>query len=383
MTAEAIAASQLLPVEAYTSADWYAREQQELFSRVWTFACMTEDLPAPGDFVCTQAGMHPLIVMRQSDGSLRAFHNVCRHRGARLLEGCGHADSHIQCFYHRWTYDLDGALTGVPGRNQHFADIDQEKLALHPASVVAWRNLVFVHPEPDAEPWEDWLAGLAEKLGPHDPEELVEIARVRYRTRANWKIVIENFIDGYHFSHLHSETLKDGDFGRQQWEPVGRHWTFYRPVHEGIDYSEGALPLIAGCPPDFGADADVLFPNLALYATATLWLTFHVIPVAADESLIEIRSRAMPEALGHGERRAEKPEHRWIDDVSGPLSAWFVPPPGAHPLESGDVMFEDLYACEAVQQGMNSPRFEVGPMARDLENALTFFQRNILDFVKT
>ena len=94
---------QVMPVAGYTCDQWYAREQVALFGRVWTFAGFTGDVAAPGDYLCVEAGRTPLIVVRDEKGELRAFHNICRHRGSQLLQGKGSVGRTIQCFYHNWT----------------------------------------------------------------------------------------------------------------------------------------------------------------------------------------------------------------------------------------------------------------------------------------
>ena len=378
---------QVMPIEAYTSDHWFSREQQELFGKVWTFAGMTEDLKAPGDYRCVQAGRYPIVILRDQASELRAFHNLCRHRGSQLLQGTGNAGSAITCFYHRWKYDLTGQLLRVPQEKEQFPGLDKSCLGLLPAQVATWRNLVFVHPEPEAEPLQTWLADFPDTVGPHVPENLVEAANVRYRVKANWKIVVENFIDGYHFFYLHPASLGDGDFFQQEWRPAGRHWTFYRPLKTGVSHDNEELPVIQGVDPTYGAGAYVLFPNLALYERATYWLTFLVEPVAADRSIVELRIRAMPEGLERLQSASEEspgvddlPDY--IESATGPAAFLRVPPRDVHPLDSDNVMLEDIYACEAVQRGMGSPRCEVGPMSK-WEAALTFFQQQILDYVPT
>ena len=373
---------QLLPPRGYTTADWFAREQEGLFGKVWNYAGFTGDLAAPGDYLCVAAGRAPLVVLRDETGELRAFHNICRHRGSQLLEGSGSVGRTIQCFYHNWTYDLRGRLRAVPQENEQFPGLDKKCLGLHPAKVATWKNLMFVHPDPEAEALEEWFAGFGETVGPHEPENLVEVSRARYRFKANWKIVVENFIDGYHLFYLHPQSLGDGDFFKQDWQPRGRHWTFRRPLKPGIHHDEEILPVIEGVASDYGAGAYILFPNLALFETATSWSTFFVIPVSADLSIVEVRVLAMPEALERlGNSRIDPtdlPEH--ILSVEGPILFDRLDGEGVHPLESEDVMREDIYACEAVQKGMNSPLFEVGPMSK-YESALSFFQQQVLDYV--
>ncbi len=381
---------QILPLEAYKSEEWFRREQAELFGRSWLFAGMTEDWKKPGDYRCVQTGPSSLIVLRDKQNGLRAFHNVCRHRGTRLLEGEGNVGKAITCFYHSWTYDLSGRLNSVTLEREMFPGIDKSCLGLHAAQVATWKNLVFVNPDPKAASLEDWLADVPEKLGPfepgqlqpHDPEALVEVSDVLYRVRANWKIVSENFIDGYHLPLLHPVSLGDGDFRGQKWEPAGRHQAFYRPLKAGIMHDKQALPPVAGIPANFGASYQWLFPNIALYATATFWSTFHVIPVGPALSLVHSRIRAMPAALervgASDEAPSELPGH--IISAKGPYAETRIKAPKVHPLKSNNVMLEDIYACEAVQRGMESSACVVGPLSK-WEAPLTFFQQQILDYV--
>jgi Rieske 2Fe-2S family protein len=383
---------QLLPVEAYTSEEWYRREQRELFGSTWLFAGMLEDLKAPGDYISLQNGGPPIFVLRDKERKLRAFHNVCRHRGARLVEGAGNLGRAITCFYHNWTYELSGQLKRVTLERELFPGLDKSCLGLRPAKVATWKNLVFVHPDPDASALEDWLADVPQKLGPfepgqrrvHDPERLVEISNVVYRVRANWKIVTENFIDGYHLPLLHPISLGDGDFMRQKWQPAGRHQAFYRPLKPGITHDNQPLPVIEGVPANFGAAYQWLFPNISLYQNATSWSTFHVIPLGPALSLVHSRTRGMASDKGEANGPVpvippeDLPDH--IVSAKGRFATNRIGKTDIHPLKSNNVMLEDIYACEAMQIGMSSPAFSVGPFST-WEAPLTFFQRQVLENV--
>ena len=323
-----------------------------------------------------------MVALCDRDGELRAFHNVCRHRGSRLLEGNGNAGKSIRCFYHNWSYDLSGRLISVPQETEQFPGLDKSCLGLKPASVAQWRGLVFVHPDPEAEPFETWLAGFGEQVGPHRIEELVEVSDVRYQVDANWKIVIENFIDGYHFFYLHPVSLGDGDFTKQRWWPAGRHWMFRRPLKPGISHDNELLPVIDGVDPAYGAGAYVLFPSLALFETATSWSTFHVLPLAPDKSLVDIRVLAEPESLTRlgNQTLADEDLPNCVVSAKGPMSFHRIADKDVHPLRSDNVMLEDIYACEAMQEGMGSPAYEIGAQSK-FEDSLPFFQRQVLDYV--
>ena len=207
--------AQQLPREAYVSDAWFEREKKELFSRTWAFAGVLMDYPNAGDFKTVQIGNHSIIVVKDADGELRAFHNVCRHRGTELLEGCGNAGKTIICPYHNWAYNLDGRLRGVPAQRECFPNMDKKSIALYKASVGVFNNLVFVHPEENpSEPFENWVANLESVPWPHDlassemeenPDDIV------YELNCNWKVFFENAIDGYHLAYCtrrHSEAQR-------------------------------------------------------------------------------------------------------------------------------------------------------------------------------
>jgi len=271
------------------------------------------------------------------------------------------------------------------GRDQ-FPDLDAGCLGLRPARLGLWRNHVFVSAADAGGGFDKWLADMPATIAthepgqtrPHDPTRLVEVGVMTFRCRANWKIVTENFIDGYHLPLLHAVSLGDGDFTRQQWVPAGRHITFYRPLKPGMAANDRALPVIDGIPPNYGASYQWLFPNIAFFETATSWSTFHVIPVAADLSEIVVRLFAGPEALDHAPAPSPGPLPDHVITASGAFGRLFVDGSGGHALESEDVMREDIYACEAVQQGLAAGS-TIGPLAR-WETPLAHFQRQVLDF---
>ena len=114
----------VLPVEAYTSQAWFDREQEHIFSRTWQYAGLAEDVSEPGQFISVQAGLNNIFIVMGRDRRLRAFHNICRHRGTQLLRAVGKTQKAITCPYHDWTYDLEGNLISVPDREREFPDLD-------------------------------------------------------------------------------------------------------------------------------------------------------------------------------------------------------------------------------------------------------------------
>lgn len=284
-----------LPVEAYTGQDWFEREQEMIFSRTWAYAGFVEDVAEPGAYTSIRAGLNELFIVMGRDRRLRAFHNVCRHRGTQLLRAVGKTEKAITCPYHDWTYDLEGNLLSVPDEQREFDQIDKACYGLKAASVDVWRGMLFVHPDPNAGSIMDWFGEIEPHLGPHDVNALVEYPKTRntYEVKANWKIVVENYIDVYHLSHLHSGTLAMYDHAKAKYGFVGPHYAFWEPL--APDYAANIarntpMPLIL--PPDqLGAWVPMLFPGIGLAANESSWSTFTITPLAPDLSRVENRTR--------------------------------------------------------------------------------------------
>jgi phenylpropionate dioxygenase-like ring-hydroxylating dioxygenase large terminal subunit len=196
------ASAETLPFSWYSDEEVLRRERSSIFARVWQYGGRAEQVAAPGSFLATDAGGIPIVVTRDQGGVLRAFLNVCRHRGAVLLEGCGERNT-IQCHYHAWTYELDGSLRTAP-RSEREAAFDKAEWSLLPASVDTWGPFLFVNPDPDATPLAEHLGRLPEIMSRDiDVDALVFHSRVEFGANANWKIVVENFLECYHCATAH------------------------------------------------------------------------------------------------------------------------------------------------------------------------------------
>jgi choline monooxygenase len=372
-------ARQLLHREAYFEAEWLAREETELFGRAWSFACMTDDLAGPGDYVTVKVGDWPLVILRDKGGALRAFHNVCRHRGMQVLEGCGNAAKGLTCPYHWWTYELDGALRGMPKREALFADLDLSTIALKPASVGVIDRLVFVCP--DATPpdgFETFKADLEEHLWPHDVAKLEETASGRYRIACNSKLFAENAMDGYHLAYLHDRTLMGPDAEWQTWKAAGRHWVWYGPG-ESEGRRNSTMKRIPESDPDApGPRVWWFFPTSGVIATGVFWSVFWLVPDGPQSCFLDTRTWIMPdqaEAMKAYEDLFPASRHR----RDGSPDAIALDQLDVHPMETLDFQIEDMWVVERLQESLRSPAFEVGPLS--LEASLTHFQRSILDYV--
>ena len=192
-----MALAQTVPWSWYSDPEVLRLEQERIFGRTWQYVGHEGRVEAVGERFAAWAGDVPVLVVRAEDG-LRAFLNVCRHRGSLLVEGDG-ARASIQCPYHAWTYGLDGALRAAP-RSEREPHFDPSELSLVPLRLEAWGPLLFVNPDEGAAP-------LAETLGPLPDllpvDELAFHSRDEYELGANWKIACENYLECYHCPVAH------------------------------------------------------------------------------------------------------------------------------------------------------------------------------------
>jgi choline monooxygenase len=196
---------QTLPYRWYSDPEILRREQELIFRNAWQYVGHTGQAPEPGSFFSAYCGATPVVVTHARDGELRAFLNVCRHRGFPLAEGAGRRET-LQCPYHAWTYGLDGALRAAP-RSEEIADFERCKLGLVQVALGTWGPFVFVNTGPDPEPLADALGSMPAQVAELglDVDALVFYTRWEAELEANWKIVCENFLECYHCAVAHPQ----------------------------------------------------------------------------------------------------------------------------------------------------------------------------------
>jgi phenylpropionate dioxygenase-like ring-hydroxylating dioxygenase large terminal subunit len=195
-----------VPKGRYVDRDFARLEHERLFSSVWQMACREEDLDGPGAFHDYTIGDQSILVVRQADGSLRAMHNACRHRGMKIIGGSGRVEE-FRCRFHGFRYALDGACTFVNCPDE-FPDRPDSEWALQPVHVDTWGGWVFVNPAPDPEPLLEWLDPLPTLLAPFRLHDMRYKWRKRVVVPANWKTVVDAFVEGYHTPGTHPQVLR-------------------------------------------------------------------------------------------------------------------------------------------------------------------------------
>ena len=219
-------------------------EQERIFARAWQYAGHVGDAPEPGSYFSARAGDIPVVVVRGRDGELRAFVNVCRHRGFQLVQGAARRET-IQCAYHAWTYDLDGSLRAAP-RSDREHEFRRDELGLVPVRVETWGPFVFVNASAAAPPLNEALGSVPTRVA-----ELFDVDTLRFRLRAdmevacNWKIACENFLECYHCAVAHPafSALVDVSPDAYRLEADGLTSSQFGPLRGGGGFlGDGAVP---------------------------------------------------------------------------------------------------------------------------------------------
>jgi phenylpropionate dioxygenase-like ring-hydroxylating dioxygenase large terminal subunit len=358
-TAEAEASS--LPAWIYRDAEFFEREKQAIFRNSWQVVCHLNDIPAPGDFHTFEFFGESVVVVRAEDGGVRAFHNVCRHRAARLLDGpSGHCGKRITCPYHAWTYALDGRLVGIPNRDS-FKGVDSARHGLASLEHEVFCGFIFVRFESGLPSVREMAAPYLHELTPYRMEELVPLGRVTLRPRAvNWKNVADNFSDGLHINVAHPglTRLFGRGYGIEARPWIDKMWGTLRDTPSS-NWSERAyqrfLPPIEHLPPERQRlwTYFKLWPNVAfdIYPDQIDFMQF--LPVSPTETLVrEI-------AYVHPDSRREMRAVRYLN--------WRI---------NRRVSLEDKALIERVQAGMASSSYAAGPLGEG-EVCLKSFARHL------
>jgi choline monooxygenase len=247
------------------------REQAAIFARSWQLAGHVEDVAVPGRYLTAQVGAESVLVVRADDGELRAFRNVCRHRAARLREGRGECGKALRCPYHGWTYRTDGTLIGVP-EGRGFPGLDKAELPLMPARVEVFAGLLFVTLDLDAAPLRDALGGLEERLARYGIERLTRFSESTSSQPANWKIVADNYLEGYHVPIAHPGLMRLLDYQHYTVEVGEGYVLFEAPIRDKPSGNriERSYQRLLRPMPGLGAEDRRVWRYVYLYPNTTI-----------------------------------------------------------------------------------------------------------------
>lgn len=209
-SSERMAPGTFLAKDVYHSPEFARLEEERLWTKSWQMVCREHDLPAIGSYVTYDIVDETVVVLRDSVNGIRAFHNVCQHRGRRLLEGCGKTQR-LFCRYHGWRWTLEGKIDRVPWRAD-FAGVDDADIGLPAVKVGLWQGWVFINLDPDAQPLEEYLRPLSQTLEPYLQQDMRYRWKESVMLEANWKVALEAFMEAYHAqcTHNHMQPYSDG-----------------------------------------------------------------------------------------------------------------------------------------------------------------------------
>lgn len=351
-----------LPGDAYYSPEIFAREQEKIFEQMWFCAARGSDLAKPGDFKTVQIGRESLILSRNRKKEPRAFFNICRHRGAKVCdEESGSGKRSFQCPYHAWTYDLDGKLIAAPNLTK-MPDIGREEYGLHKAHIREWLGYLWVCVADEPPSFEDTVMGaVRSRLGDiesidHYSVETLEVGkRIVYDVKANWKLIVENFMECYHCATIHpelTEVLPEFADGLAAQFFVG-HGAAFGDEIKGftVDGSDGVEKI-----PGVTEDQDrryfavTIRPNVFLNLVPDHVILHRMFPLAPDHTIVECDWLFLPEVVESG-----------VD------------------LEKSVKLFDlvnqqDFEACELCQSVTNSKKYRQGGVLVPSEHHIAGFQ---------
>ena len=357
-----------LPAWIYRDPEFFELEKELVFRPSWQVVCHVNDIPRSGDFHTFEFLGQGVIVLRGEDGEVRSFHNACRHRAARLLDGAkGHCGRRITCPYHAWTYGLDGRLLTVPQR-EDFPGLERERLGLAPLEQEIFMGFVFVRlaaatPRSEARipSVREMAAPYADELAAYRLEELVPQGRVTLRPRGvNWKNVADNYSDGLHIPVAHPglTRLFGAGYGVEAQPWIDKMWGALRAIPSANSSErlyQSLLPPVPHLPQERQRlwTYFKLWPNIAfdVYPDQIDFMQF--LPLSPTETLIrEI-------AYAHPDSRREMRAARYLN--------WRI---------NRQVSLEDRGLIERVQAGMASEAYTVGPLGES-EVCLRSFARHM------
>jgi phenylpropionate dioxygenase-like ring-hydroxylating dioxygenase large terminal subunit len=335
-----------LPGWLYFDSEFFEAEKRTFLRAAPQVVCHESEIPAPGDWRTLDYLGESVIVIRGDDGAVRAFANVCRHRGSRLVDGTGGCAKVLTCPYHAWSYARDGALVGVPHRAE-YPGLVPENLGLVPVALEAWRGFIFATLEVGAPSVSDMMAPYEDEVAPYRFEDLRVIGRVTIRPRAlNWKTIADNYSDGLHIPIGHPGLTRL--FGRNYRIEANAHVDRMEgdlAEQESSNPSERAyqrlLPRVSHLPESHQRKwlYYKLFPNVAfdIYPDQVDFMQF--LPVSATETVIREISYALPD-----DRREMRAARQLNWRINRRVNA------------------EDTELITRVQLGMQSASYRPGPL---------------------
>ncbi len=341
----------------YFDDGFLGNEKEHLFDKTWQFVGHESALSNPGDYFTVDFMGEQLIVIRTDENELKALHNVCSHRGAKILDGKGHCGNNIRCPYHFWVFDFKGHLKGMH-RSQLFSTLDKSKAGLKSMHLDTWRGLIFIKLDgSDGEDLMTYLAGFPEHLGEYEYpwEELQEVDRWSYDEPVNWKFFVENYSESYHLTTVHAQSLGIFDSKKIEAGPTGLHHKI-RMSYAGQDAVRDHQ-VFSGEPEHYSCQG-IIFPNLMVNTAKDNVSFFKLIPLSPGVTRFEVIIYKTPQQ--EKELPYNKEEFR---------------------QEFDKVLQEDFTGVRRLQASVSSKAYSVHQYADDIEFGIINFHANLKKYL--
>jgi choline monooxygenase len=353
-----IARAWTLPSHLYTEAATFAAEKERIFARSWQVVGHRDQVANPGDYLTTELVGEPLLIVRDSGGTLRGFYNVCRHRAGPAAEGCG-SRKLFRCGYHGWTYGLDGSLLSAT-EIEGVEGFRPEDFALAPVRVEEWFNFIFVNLDKDSRPLRKSLGELPKQAEKFHFAGMKLFERRTYEMKCNWKTYVDNYLEGYHLPSVHPGLNRELDYNayvvEPHAEPPSQYVRQFSPIR-GAQPGDASPRRYLETGAELTADYFWIFPNWMLNCYPDNVSLNVVLPLEAERSLA-IFEWYLPEEE-HGKPAAK-------------ASVEF----------SDQIQMEDVGICERVQKNLRSRSYSRGRFSVKQEKGVHAFHRMYAEWMR-
>lgn len=337
-----------LPASLYTDPQYLTQEFKNIFENTWQLIGHVSQLKDSGDQIVAQVGRIPIVAVRTQDGLLKAFHNVCRHRAGPVAVENNNTKV-LRCKYHGWTYTLDGDLRSAP-EMESTPNFDVCQYHLPQAQITTWQGFVFVCINDDVVDIEKIFENIKETILPIDLKAMQYHHTDEYTLNCNWKVYMDNYLEGYHLPHVHPGLSKLLDYRSYQTELTEWYSYQHSPITNDNDNNIYA---------DGDAHYYCVFPNLML----------NILPNRLQTNVI------LPD--GHGKTKVIF--NYYYADIDSEITKKLI----KEDLDfSDEIQQEDIDICEKVQTGLNSGSYEAGRLCMKRETGVLHFQNLVRKFLR-
>ncbi|MGC0771936.1 MAG: SRPBCC family protein [Candidatus Acidiferrum sp.] len=363
---EQIECAHTLASNFYTDPSILEAEKRRIFRRTWQLAgtlntpCgelngAKRTISDVETFFTADVVGEPVVVVRDKEGTLRAFSNVCRHRAGPIAQGSG-SKNVLRCGYHGWTYALDGRLIGTPDV-EGVEFFDRSAMGMVPLRLETWEQLIFVNFDLNAEPLSGYLGNIPEQARGFQFKGLQFVERRDYVIDCNWKVYVDNYLEGYHIPVAHPGLMREIDYAQYRTDTYRYYSQQFAPIRamKADDAGERFYPPDAGVQ---GALYFWIFPNLMLNVYPDNLSTNLIVPLSHDKTL------TIFEWYFH-DAQNEKIRERIKRAVAF----------------SDEVQQEDIELCRQVQRGLNSSTYDRGRYSVKRENGVHHFHMLLSEFL--